>query len=101
MTEIQKAKCRRIYEHYGVKAQREQLVEECAELIKAACKFTRAAKDYGTKAYSEAQREFISEAADVAIMLEQHILCCFGEKEIDDYIDYKLQRQLKRIEAEK
>lgn len=100
MTADQKTKCRQIYEHYGVLAQRRQLVEECAELIQAASKFTRSAENYSSEAYRQAQSDFLSEAADVAIMLEQHILCCFGEAAINNEINMKLGRQLERIKEE-
>ena len=41
MTEDQARKAKIIYDHYGDKVQRRQLVEECSELIQALCKYER------------------------------------------------------------
>ena len=82
----------RIAEHYGYEAQREQLIEECAEAILAAQKCKR----HGSKDNFEA---LCGEVADVLIMAQQMRLL-MGAKVIDEIIDKKLNRQLGRIENE-
>ena len=82
----------RIAEHYGYEAQREQLIEECAEAILAAQK----CKQHGSKDNFE---ELCGEVADVLIMAQQMRLL-MGAKVIDEIIDKKLNRQLGRIENE-
>lgn len=97
MTAERQIKCRKIFEHYGIRSQRRQLVEECAELIQAVCKLERSAYDYGREGFDEARKNFISELADVAIMIEQMKLCCAGIDKFDKEVDAKLDRQLGRI----
>lgn len=64
---------KKIADHYGYEEQREQLVEECAELIQAVSKHRRArtAKKAGI-----ALENLVEEIVDVEIMLEQikHLL---------------------------
>ena len=78
--------------HYGYEAQREQLIEECAEAILAAQKCKR----HGSKDNFEA---LCGEVADVLIMAQQ-MRILMGAKVIDEIIDKKLNRQLGRIENE-
>ena len=78
--------------HYGYEAQREQLIEECAEAILAAQKCKR----HGSKDNFE---ELCGEVADVLVMAQQMRLL-MGAKVIDEIIDKKLNRQLGRIENE-
>lgn len=94
MTEQQKAKCKLILEHYGIESQRRILVEECAELIQAISKVER------NGSTTETIRNLFAEIADVEIMLEQvkHFYSEYGTERL---IDYKLDRQLKRMESEK
>ena len=100
MTPENQVKCRKIFEHYGIGAQRRQLIEECSELIQAICKFERAAVDYGKASFDEARKNLLSELADVSIMLEQFKLCCTGIEALDREISAKLDRQIGRIESE-
>lgn len=98
MTETQRQKCRTIFEHYGVKGQRRQLVEECAELIKAVSKFERACEGGDFRA---ARDELLGELADVKIMLMQFEEGFFGREAVSAEVDRKLGRQMRRIRDEK
>ena len=82
----------RIAEHYGYEAQREQLIEECAEAILAAQKCKR----HGSKDNFEA---LCGEVADVLIMAQQMRLL-MSTTLIDRIVNEKLERQLGRIENE-
>lgn len=80
-----------IADHYGIKEQLRQLAEECCELAVEANHSARK----GTTV------KIIEEIADVAIMMEQIIyLARIDRKDIDEVIDYKLNRQLERIGKE-
>lgn len=95
MTQIQEQRCGEILKHYGVNAQRRQLVEECAELIQAAMKLGRA--NDSTTFYN-----FIEEIADVEIMLEQ-MKQTLTDGERDTLLQIqtaKINRQLQRIARE-
>jgi NTP pyrophosphatase (non-canonical NTP hydrolase) len=73
--------------HYGSRAQIDQTIEECAELIVALRHLMRGRA-------KEAQ--VIEELADVQIMLEQMFLL-FGAEDVQDQIREKLARLEKRI----
>lgn len=103
MTEEQKAKCRLICEHYGVESQKGILTEECAELIQAVSKLTRA--EQGGKTFDRTQAMFnlAEECADVTIMIQQimqHYFRNEAEQRLQYYIKEKLERQIKSIESE-
>ena len=77
-----------IVEHYGHDKQQDKAIEECSELIQAICKW---------KEKSDFAEKIIEEIADVEIMCNQLKIMfeCFGE--VEEQIDYKINRQLKRI----
>ena len=93
MTESQRERCLKILEYYGFESQREILVEECAELIQSVSKMKR----NGEKVSSS----FIEELADVSIMVEQMLLALHDDEllEFQRCQDYKLKRQIARIEG--
>ena len=96
MTELQERRCKDIVTHYGQKAQRRQLVEECAELIQSVCKLERTAPNKAEFAHYH----FIEELADVEIMLEQ-MKQTLTDNEKDTLLrieNAKINRQLQRIE---
>jgi hypothetical protein len=67
-------------------------IEEMSELTKEICKYER---------YENNEQKIIDEIADVEIMIEQ-LKCLFDvHSEVDERIDYKLRRQLRRIEHER
>lgn len=89
---MEKDKLRIIADHYGIKKQLRQLAEECSELAVEASHSARK----GTTV------KIIEEMADVEIMIEQIIyLAKIDRCDIEDCINYKLDRQMKRIKEEK
>ena len=87
-----KDKIQTIADHYGIKKQLRQLAEECSELAVEASHSARK----GTTV------KIIEEIADVQIMIEQIIYLAKIDKcDIEDCINYKLERQMKRIKEEK
>lgn len=89
---MKKDKLQMIADHYGIKKQLRQLAEECSELAVEASHSARK----GTTV------KIIEEIADVQIMIEQIIYLAKIDKcDIEDCINYKLDRQIKRIKEEK
>ena len=85
-------KVKKIADHYGIKNQLRQLAEECSELSVEALHCIR--EKGGTERISE-------EMVDVLIMIQQIIYFLREDREeLEEYADYKLDRQLKRIEQE-
>ena len=89
---IDEEKVKQIADFYGLKNQLRQLAEECCELSVEALHYTR--EKGGTERIFE-------EIADVLIMIQQviHLLGC-GHEDIEQYAEFKIDRQLKRIEEE-
>ena len=89
---------KKIAEYYGFESQREQFIEECAEMIQASQKCKR--NDIqNAQQYRERFDNFQEDVADVLVMaLQMRIL--LGERNIDSLIDYKLDRQIQRIKDE-
>ena len=80
-----------IADHYGIENQMRQLAEECSELAVEASHSAR----IGTTV------KIIEEMADVLVMMEQVIYLAKIDKcDIKDCINYKLDRQMKRIKEE-
>lgn len=94
--EAANAKAAAIMAHYGAEAQKDILIEECAELIQATEK-TRRHEDKTACTY-----DMISEMADVQIMLWQFesVLTTYLRQCFEDEIQRKLQRQMDRISEE-
>lgn len=94
MTDMQRKKCLKILEYYGFEKQQEMLIEECSELILSVQK----SKRYGT----DISDNFLEELGDVLIMTEQIMLSLTSEKleKLERSMDYKLNRQILRIEGE-
>lgn len=93
-------KTMKIADHYG-ESQIDILQEECAELIQAVSKFRRGGDNPISK--------MLEEMADVSIMIQQVLyllnkrISMYGLSAYDAYfefIDKKLDRQIKRIEEE-
>lgn len=84
--------CKTIANYYGKDSQMLIAIEEMSELTKELCKNKRG---------SERKKEITEEIADVKIMLVQ-LTALFGiEKEVDNMVDYKIRRQLRRMEQER
>lgn len=90
---------KQIADNYGAYNQKIQAVEECAELIQAIAKLNRASSN---EEWDGAEKDIIGEIADVEIMIKQlKYLMQLKESDIEQEIDKKLNRQIKRIEDEK
>ena len=88
---IEDTRIKTIADHYGIKEQLRQLSEECCEL----------AVEANHSARKGVTVKIIEEMADVLIMIEQVIYLANIDKcDIEDCIDYKLNRQLERIGKE-
>nr|DAN41550.1 MAG TPA: nucleoside triphosphate pyrophosphohydrolase [Caudoviricetes sp.] len=85
---------RQILRHYGLQHQKAKAIEELAELIVALQKDLLSGKEKHSRAVLE-------EIADVHIMLMQMTADEEDEEFVDKIIRQKLDRQLRRIEAEK
>lgn len=95
MTDEMKRACKQIIAHYGDRAQRHILIEECAELIQAVIKCERGCEG--------ADENFVEELADVSILIEQMIqsLCLYDLQRYNKMLKNKLDRQLKRMQYER
>lgn len=89
MNAFQKESCVHIANHYGVDSQVLMAIEEMSELTKEICKYKRG---------NDNREKLIDEIADVKIMIEQVEYLFKLSKEVNLRVDYKLQRQLRRIE---
>ena len=88
---IEDERIKTIADHYGLKKQLRQLAEECSELAVEASHSARK----GTTV------KIIEEMADVLLMIEQVIyLADIDICDIEDCIDFKLNRQMNRISNE-
>lgn len=97
------AKIRTIADHYGYAKQSRQCIEKCSELIQSLCKRER---KWGNCSLSESadspeRTAIIGELADVLIIAKQIEYLLSVENEVKMQIDFKLDRQLARIEEEK
>lgn len=92
-------KIKKIAFYYGFGSQREILIEEMAELTQALQKLKRSNTPEKLR---EAYDNFIEELADVTIMIEQ-IKCyiSINKDKLNEKIEEKLDRQLKRMEQHK
>ena len=85
-------RCELIADHYGLNNQISIAIEELSELTKELCKFKR---------YRNNREQIIDECADVLIMVDQLLYLFNAGEEVDERIDFKLSRQLKRISEER
>lgn len=79
---------------YGTQNQIDMMIEEMSELAKALLKWRRAKGEELTKA----RDCIIDELADVRIMARQMEILFQAEDEVERRIDFKVQRQIKRLE---
>ena len=89
---IDEEKVKRSADYYGWNNQLKQLAEECSELSIESLHYTR--ERGGTERISE-------EMVDVLIMIQQIIYLLRNDVEkLEKYAEFKLDRQLSRIERE-
>ena len=91
-----------IADHYGYDAQSRQCMEEMAELTQAINKFWRVCGNgqKTEKGIQDCRDNLTEEMADVQIMLWQMEYLLLSGQEVNQMIEKKLDRQLKRIEEE-
>ena len=101
-SESQMQKCHNIADHYGFKKQSMMMIEECSELQKAICKWHRERGDFLLSESSDCDErtDIIDELADVIIMAKQISYLLSAEDEVSEQIEFKLDRQLRRMEEE-
>lgn len=92
LTQEQMRNLNTIVETYGNDAQEDMAIEECSELVKAILKFRRS--DEKT---AEMRDAVIDEIADVQIMLTQLGIIFNCVAEVEERIDFKINRQMGRI----
>lgn len=100
MNATELTKVQKIADTYGYEAQREMLVEECAELIQAVQKLKRADNSGSAERIGAATESYIEELADVYIMVAQmrNLLTPRLEQDFKGCVTAKLDRQIHRIE---
>jgi hypothetical protein len=81
---------RNIAEHYGLRVQMRQLIEEMAELTQVICKAERYDLD-------TVREHLVEEVADVQVVLEQ-VIYLLGDNRIEQIRAEKIARQKRRIE---
>lgn len=81
---------RNIADHYGLRSQMRQLVEEMAELTQVICKAERYDLD-------TVREHLVEEVADVEVVLEQ-VIYLLGDNRIEQVRAEKIARQKRRIE---
>lgn len=101
-SESQRQKWKNIADHYGFRKQSIMMIEECSELQKAICKWHRERGDSLRSESSDCQERtnIIDELADVIIMAKQLSYLLSAEDEVSEQIEFKLDRQLRRMEEE-
>lgn len=96
--ELLEAEIRFLAAHYSQKSQWEKSIEEVEELLR---ELYMAANPFGADDMVYLSPNTWSEVADVIIMCAQLAMQHGKEAEVRKRIEYKLDRQLKRIEEEK
>lgn len=88
---------------YGYDSQSQMLIEEMSELTKAVCKLNRMEKRLEREAVpaiecDKVTEDVLDEIADVQIMIYQMCyIMRFSDEELNERMDRKIERQLKRI----
>lgn len=92
----------KIMDYFGYRNQMKKLNEECYEFLEAVDNYEDMlliVKDGSAKEQEMAREFVIEEMADMLILLTQFIVKYdIKQGEIDKYIDYKMDRTLKRID---
>lgn len=91
-----------IIQHYKINNQQRKFVEECYELIEAIIQREYQTKDKKPYELIEFEKaHIIEEIADIEVMLDQFkAYYDIGQEEVNKVKDYKIKRQLERIEKE-
>lgn len=102
---MSETKIQRIFKHYGEQSQLLKTQEELQELNGAIQKLVDLRKDDKRTNFYNTERDFLKdhiaeELADVRIMLDQIAFGLGIEKRCADWREFKINRQLKRMEME-
>ena len=94
----------KIADHYGLRIQEQQLIEEMAELTQAICKDKRS-KGEGQSLgddwrFKDIHANLVEELADVKLVLEQVIYLMDADDAIQEIIQQKIQRTFERMVEE-
>ncbi len=96
---------KKIAEHYGLVHQLEKQIEELKELEEATADLLKIAKSasFATPTGQQKLVHYCEEVADVQIMIEQnqHLLGGDYKASVKKWTNFKIARQLHRIEGEK
>ncbi len=98
--EEKRKKLKEIADAYGNDPQIDMCIEECSELIKALLKYRRKSNSNSStgEEMSALREDIIGELADVRIMVEQMEIIFGCHDKVKQVIDYKISRQMKRLE---
>lgn len=96
MTDIYRETLRECIDHYGLKEQSGQCIEELAELIIALRKYWR---DHPTDIITldNLRADIVDEIADCQIMIDQMIMGFGVSMDVEKRIRYKIERQRERM----
>lgn len=100
MNAEQRGKCMAIFNHYGFAHQLDKTQEELSELSSAIDAMRLCSGNGQRYIPGLTAHDLMDELADTLIMATQLTQFC-GAEWVSDRIDYKLDRQLKRIKEEK
>ena len=92
-------KLEKIIDNYGIQKQMPVWCEELSELIKVICKWQRKYEELEGDLTPQLMADFLDEIADVTIVLEQS-KSILHLKDLEKEINYKINRQINRIEKE-
>lgn len=83
---------------YGTHNQMLKCIEECGELSRAVSRILTELSSGDGFTTEESQDNLYEELADTKIMIEQMIMMFDCEKEVQEQIDYKINRLKERLE---
>lgn len=83
--------------HYGTHNQMLKCIEECGELSRAVSRILIELSSGDGFTTKESEGNLQEELADVSIMIEQMIMMFKCEKDVNQYIEFKLNRLRERL----
>lgn len=101
MNEMNEKQIKQIADYYGYKRQINKAMEECGELIQALAKNNRCLAGDRDIDERETVANVAEELADVMICIHQLMYILKIQNTVDAFVDFKILRQLDRIEEMK
>ena len=96
-----KEKLLQIINHYGIMPQLKYIHSEYFELDEAIISYLNDECNYYSEVEESHKKEIMGEIADVMVMLKQfQYYCDIEDKQIEDIMNFKIDRQLDRINKE-